>query len=69
MPLNMAKPGETYIIKQVNGKEETRQFLNNLGFVVGSEIIIINELSGNMIVNIKETRVAINKEMAAKIIV
>ena len=67
MPLIMAKPGEVNIIKNVGGKEETKQFLNNLGFVVGAEIIVISELNGNLIVNIKGTRVAISKEMAAKI--
>ena len=67
MPLIMAKPGEVNIIKNVGGKEETKQFLNNLGFVVGAEIIVISELNGNLIVNIKGTRVAISKAMAANI--
>ena len=67
MPLIMAKPGEVNIIKNVGGKEEIKQFLNNLGFVVGAEIIVISELNGNLIVNIKGTRVAISKDMAAKI--
>lgn len=67
MPLIMAKPGEINIIKNVGGKEETKQFLNNLGFVVGAEIIVISELNGNLIVNIKGTRVAISKDMATKI--
>ena len=67
MPLIMAKPGEVNIIKNVGGKEETKQFLNNLGFVVGAEIIVISKLNGNLIVNIKGTRVAISKDMAAKI--
>ena len=67
MPLIMAKPGEVNIIKNVGGKEETKQFLNNLGFVVGAEIIVISELNGNLIVNIKGARVAISKDMAAKI--
>ncbi len=67
MPLIMAKPGEVNIIKNVGGKEETKQFLNNLGFVVGAEIIVISELNGNLIVNIKGTRVAISKDMATKI--
>ena len=67
MPLIMAKPGEVNIIKNVGGKEETKQFLNNLGFVSPAEIIVISELNGNLIVNIKGTRVAISKDMAAKI--
>ncbi len=67
MPLIMAKPGVVNIIKNISGKEETKQFLNSLGFVVGGEIIVINELNGNLIVNIKGTRIAISKDMAAKI--
>ncbi len=69
MPLSMAKPGELNLIKNVGGKEETKQFLNSLGFVVGAEIIVISELNGNLIVNIKGTRVAISKDMANKITV
>ena len=69
MPLTTAKVGEKNSIKKVGGKEEVRQFLENLGFVPGSHITIINEIGGNVIVNIKESRVAISKEMAAKILV
>lgn len=69
MPLTMAKVGEANSIKKVGGKEETRQFLANLGFVPGTHVTIITEISGNVIVNIKESRVAISREMAAKIMV
>lgn len=69
MPLTFAKAGEVNSIKKVGGKEETRKFLENLGFVSGSPVTVISELNGNIIVNIKETRVAINREMANKIIV
>ena len=69
MPLTMMKPGEENSIKKVGGKDETRQFLANLGFVPGSHISVITEISGNVIVNIKESRVAISREMAAKIMV
>lgn len=69
MPLTMVKTGEANIIKKVGGKEETRRFLENLGFVTGSIVTVISEIGGNMIVNIKESRVAINKEMANKILV
>ena len=69
MPLTMVKAGEVSVIKKVGGKEETRKFLENLGFVTGSAITVISEISGNMIVNVKDSRVAINKEMANKIIV
>lgn len=69
MPLTMARAGEPNIIRKVGGKEETRRFLANLGFVTGGEVIVVSEIGGNMIVNIKESRVAINKDMANKILV
>jgi ferrous iron transport protein A len=65
----MAKAGEENSIKKVGGKEETRQFLANLGFIPGSHVTVITEISGNVIVNIKESRVAVSREMAAKIMV
>lgn len=69
MPLTMAKAGERNSIKKVGGKADTRQFLENLGFVAGTPVTVITEISGNMIVNIKESRVAISREMAGKIMV
>ena len=69
MTLSMAKEGEPVEIKKVGGKEETRKFLENLGFVVGSIVTVITEMNGNMIVNVKESRVAIGKDMANKIMV
>ena len=63
----MMKTGEPGIIKKVGGKEETRRFLENLGFVEGSEVTVVSEIGGNMIVNIKDSRVAIGKDMANKI--
>ena len=69
MPLSMAKAGEENSIKKVGGKEETRQFLANLGFLPGSHVTIITKISGNVIVNIKESRVAISQELATKIMV
>ncbi len=69
MPLVMAKVGEENSIKKVGGKEETRQFLANLGFVPGSHVTVITETGGNMIVHIMESRVAISREMAMKIMV
>lgn len=69
MPLHMAKIGEVNIIKKISGKEEIKQHLSNLGFVVGGEITVINELAGNLIVDVKGSRVGISKEMAAKILV
>lgn len=69
MPLSMAKSGEVNVIQRVGGKEETRLFLEKLGFVVGSPVTVISVIAGNLIVNIKDSRVAIGKEMANKIMV
>ncbi len=69
MPLSMAKEGELNVIKKVGGKEETRQFLENLGFVTGGMVTVISQMGGNLIVNIKESRIAIGKDMANKIMV
>lgn len=69
MPLSMVKEGEANIIRKVGGKEETRRFLENLGFVTGGTVTVISEMGGNMIVNIKDSRVAIGKDMANKIMV
>lgn len=69
MPLTMAKEGETNIIKKIGGKDETRQFLENLGFVPGETVTIVSTANGNIIVIVKNSRVAIGKEMAMKILV
>ena len=69
MPLSMVKEGEPNIIKKVGGKEETRKFLENLGFVTGGTVTVISQAGGNMIVNVKDSRVAIGKDMANKIMV
>ena len=69
MPLTMLNAGETNTIKRVGGKEETKRFLENLGFVVGGNVTVVSETGGNLIVNIKDSRVAIGKDMANKIIV
>ena len=69
MPLTMVNPGEENVIKKVGGKEETRRFLENLGFVTGGVVTVISEFGGNMIVNVKDSRVAIGKDMANKIMV
>ncbi|MDO4277960.1 MAG: FeoA family protein [Lachnoclostridium edouardi] len=69
MPLTMAKEGEVNSIKKVGGKEEVRRFLESLGFVVGGNVIVVAENSGNLIVNVKESRVAISCEMARKIMI
>ena len=69
MPLTMANAGEENIIKKVGGKEDTRRFLENLGFVVGAAVTVISQVEGNIIVNIKDSRVAIGKDMANNIMV
>lgn len=69
MPLTMVNTGEPNIIKKIGGKEETRKFLENLGFVTGAAVIVVSEIGGNMIVNVKDSRVAIGRDMANKILV
>lgn len=69
MPLTFANVGEDNIIKKVGGNPEVKKHLEDLGFVVGSSVSIVNTLGGNVIVNVKESRVAISKEMAMKIMV
>lgn len=69
MPLSMTKAGEPNTIKRIGGKEETRQFLESLGFVTGGVVTVISEIGGNLIVNVKDARVAIGRDMANKILV
>ena len=69
MPLNLADPGVESIIKKVGGSPEVKQHLENLGFVVGGNATVVSSIGGNLIVNVKESRVAISKEMAAKIMI
>lgn len=69
MPLSMVKEGEASIIKKVIGKEETRRFLETLGFVIGSTVTVVAAMAGNIIVTIKDVRIAIGKDMANKIMV
>ena len=69
MPLSMIPEGQPSVIKKIGGKEETRRFLENLGFVVGGTVTVISQIGGNMIVNVKDSRVAIGKDMANKIMV
>ena len=69
MPLSLAQVGEENIIKRIGGSPEVKRHLENLGLVVGGEVNVVNTLGGNVIVNVKEARVAISKEMAVKIMV
>ena len=69
LPLTMASQVETMTIKKIGGKQETKKFLETLGFVVGGTVTVVSEINGNMIVNVKDSRVAIGKDMANKIMV
>jgi len=69
MPLSMVADGESFLIKKIIGKEEVRRFLENMGFVAGAKVSLVSKICGNVIVQIKDSRVAISKEMAQKIIV
>lgn len=69
MPLSLAAVGEENTIKKIGGNAEVKQHLENLGFVVGGNVTVITALGGNVIVNVKESRVAISEEMARKIMV
>lgn len=69
MPLALANVGETNIIRKIGGSPEIKKHLENLGFVVGGDVTVINTLCGNVIVNVKEARIAISEEMARKIMI
>ncbi|MGM9607662.1 MAG: ferrous iron transport protein A [Oscillospiraceae bacterium] len=69
MPLTFADVGEEHIIKKIGGKPEVKKHLENLGFVVGTGVSVINTIGGNVIVKVKEARIAISQEMAQKIMI
>ena len=69
MPLSLASVGDVNIIKQVSGKDEVRQHLAELGFVAGAEVTVVSELDGSLILSVKESRVALDKAMAMRIMV
>ena len=69
MPLNFAAVGEENFIRKIGGSPETRKHLENLGFVVGGKVKVVQTIGGNLIVNVKESRVAVSKEMAARIMI
>ncbi len=69
MPLTLADPGKEYTIVRIGGSAEVKQHLADLGFVVGGKVSVVTEANGNLIVNVKESRVAIGKNMAMKIMV
>ncbi len=69
MPLSLAKDGEENIIRKVGGNPEVKKHLENLGFVAGGSVTVISTIGGNLIVNVKESRVAVSREMAGKIMI
>lgn len=69
MPLGMAQVGETNIIRKITGQDEVRQHLAEIGFVVGEEVRVVSELGGNLILSVKDSRVALDKSMAMRILV
>ena len=69
MPLSMVNTGEERYVKRIGGKPETKTFLESLGFTVGSIVKVVSVISGNIIVQVKESRIAISSEMANKIFV
>ena len=69
MPLILAAAGETNTIRKVSGNPEVKKHLEDLGFVVGGEVTVVSDIGGNLIVNVKESRIAISREMAGKIMV
>ena len=69
MPLTMAKTGETVLIRKITGKDEVRQHLAELGFVVDSDVTVVSEIGGSLIVQVKDSRVALDKTMASRIII
>ena len=69
MPLGMASVGDTNIIRKITGRDDVRQHLAELGFVVGETVTVVNDLGGNMILSIKDSRIALDKGMAMRIMV
>ena len=69
MPLTMSKVGDTVTIQKITGKDEVRQHLAELGFVVGETVTVVNEIAGNLIIQVKEARIALDKTLAMRVIV
>ena len=69
MPLSMAKVGETVTIRKITGKDQIRQHLAELGFVVNSDVTVVSQLAGNLILQVKDSRVALDKTMANRIMI
>ena len=69
MPLTMARPGETVVIRKITGRDEVRQHLAELGFVVDESVTVISEMAGNLILQVKDSRVAVDRTMANSIMI
>lgn len=69
MPISMVKPGDTVTIQKITGRDDVRQHLAELGFVVDSDVTVVNEIAGNLILQVKDSRIALDKSMANRIIV
>ena len=69
MPLTMAKTGEIITVRKISGKDEVRQHLAGLGFVVDSDVTVVSEIAGNLIVQVKDSRIALDKTMANRIMI
>ena len=69
MPITMGKPGELYTIRKITGRDEVRQHLAEMGFVLDTELVVVSELSGNLILQVRDSRVALDKGMANRILV
>ena len=69
MPLTMARPGETEVIRKITGRDEVRQHLAELGFVVDESVTVISEMAGNLILQVKDSRVAVDRTMANRIMI
>ena len=69
MPLTMAKPGETVTIRKITGKDEVRQHLAELGFVVDGSVSVVSEIAGNLILQVKESRIALDRTLATRVMI
>lgn len=69
MPLSMSKPGETVTIHRITGKDDVRQHLAELGFVVDGQVTVVNEIAGNLILQVKQSRIALDQSMANRILI
>lgn len=69
MPLTLCTSGHMAVIKKIGGKDETKRFLESLGFTPGEQVTIVSEIGGNMILNVKDSRVALDKTLAQRIMV